>query len=116
MKNTILTATALFAALALASDADASEPAYSGHQVRVSYGDLNLSNPAGAKAMLNRLDRAAERACGNVPDSRNLAAMRAFRLCAKTALADAVNELGAPQVTALHAGQSQPRFVSSDIN
>lgn len=114
MKTVLLTAAALFAGFAFTTGAGAYEPAHSGAQVSVRYDDLNLSNPAGAKALLKRLERAAERLCGHRPDLRFIDRRRIFRQCVEPAVADAVERLDAPLVTALHAGESLPRVAVGD--
>lgn len=71
-------------------------------QVTVSYSDLDLSRPAGAAALLDRLSTAARAVCGGVPDIRNLAAMSNFRACRKEAMDRAVASIRAPLVAQLY--------------
>jgi UrcA family protein len=92
------------AALALAAAVPAAAqaaPAYVIGQVRVDYGDLDLAAPAGAAAMLARLDAAAARACGRLPqpgDPLYGARQRAHRLCKVSAIDAATLALEAPLV------------------
>lgn len=63
---------------------------------RVNYADLNLRNEAGARVLYRRLQRAAERVC-DAADRHS----RAWHECYETALADAVNSVGAPKLVEL---------------
>jgi UrcA family protein len=73
--------------------------------IDVPYGDLNLGNPTGAKAMLRRIAKAAELVCGGRPDMREMSDRSVFKTCVRVAVADAVGQLNAPLVTALHEGR-----------
>lgn len=110
MKRILLTAAASFAAFALTAPASASGARPDPQEVSVHYGDLDLAKPAGAEAMLNRLERAAERACGGEPDLRALYAQRLFNRCVDDALNQAVARLDAPLVTSLHADRGGQRL------
>jgi UrcA family protein len=69
----------------------------------VSYGDLDLSRPAGAEALVRRLETASRQVCGGAPDIRNLEAMQRFRACVQVAMDEAVNKVGAPLVREVYA-------------
>jgi UrcA family protein len=73
--------------------------------IDVPYSDLNLGNPTGAKAMLRRIAKAAELVCGGRPDMREMSDRSVFKTCVRVAVADAVGQLNAPLVTALHEGR-----------
>jgi UrcA family protein len=78
----------------------AAQPAHADTVVataRVNYADLNLRSEAGARALYRRLQRAAERVCDDAGRHS-----RASRECYETALADAVNSIGAPKLVELH--------------
>lgn len=113
MKTTLFAAALAFTGLAaiLPAHADSSIP-----QVRVAYGDLNLSHPAGAQTMLNRINEAASRVCGGIPHPRELMEKRFYRTCVRAATDNAVAQLNAPLVTALHTGQpiTDPRFARTN--
>lgn len=47
----------------------------------VPYGDLDLTKAEGRNALEARLDRAARKVCGSVPEARNLKLMQARRTC-----------------------------------
>lgn len=81
--------------LAAAQPAQARELAIS--TTTVVYSDLNLQTEAGARTLYQRLKMAAARVCG-VVDYRD----HAWRQCYNKALADAVNEVGAPTLLAVH--------------
>lgn len=113
MKATLVVTATMAAGMALA-EAQAANLAQPVTEVTVRYDELDLARPAGAEAMLKRLKQAAERACGGRPDNRLLSDQRMFHQCVETALDDAVIELDAPLVTALHAGESLPQLAAGD--
>jgi len=72
----------------------------------VYYGDLNLKNRGGAETALGRIKRAASDVCGGAPDSMlDLTSHRLFKTCMRVAVNDAVKQLKAPLVTALHTDE-----------
>lgn len=70
--------------------------------ISVRYGDLDLTAPADAAAMLGRLEKAASEACGRLPqnamDPLLAAKQRTYRRCRISALDAATLRLGAPLV------------------
>jgi UrcA family protein len=74
---------------------------------RVSYRDLNLSDPGDAAVMLQRLRDAALETCGaspfSVPDYRRAVEASA---CYRDSLDRAVDQLGVPAVSRLHQSAS----------
>jgi len=60
--------------------------------VAVPFADLDVSNPAGADVLTQRIDSAVEKVC-NRPDMRDLKAMVAFEECKSEALAGAMEQL-----------------------
>jgi len=94
----LASAAALCAAPAFAQT-DEAAPA-----MTVRYGDLDLNNPAGARAMLQRIDLAATDVCGGIPDLRDPGRLAAFNRCRATAAHRAVSELDAPLVSAAAHG------------
>ncbi len=92
---TVLAAAALaggFTAPAFADTPPASEAA----SVVVPYGDLDVATPAGADALTQRIDSAAEKVCHR-PDIRDLKATVAFEECKADALAGAMEQLSLTQ-------------------
>jgi UrcA family protein len=69
--------------------------------VVVRFGDLNLSDPGGARAMLARIQHAATRSCGRDPDPRDLEQVARLERCRADAVDRALAALGSPAVTAL---------------
>ena len=67
----------------------------------VPYGDLNLSNPMGAKVMMQRITFAATRMCGGTPDIREIRERVVFKSCVYEAKNEAVHQLNTPLVTEL---------------
>lgn len=107
MKKMLITAFAAAAALSSAAYAEPRTSAVHAEtgalSLRVSYGDLDLSRPAGAKVMLRRIKNAADQVCGGKPNLRNLAQARSYRQCIRESTENAVFALNEPLVTAIHA-------------
>lgn len=69
---------------------------------RVSYADLDISKPTGAKVLYRRIDAAAHQVC--VFDSRkDLGVAQRQRACIKQAVDNAVNQVNSAALTELHA-------------
>jgi UrcA family protein len=96
MNRPLLLAAALACALAA--------PAFAGEarSIPVQRADLNLQSEAGAEVMLARLERAAERVCGVANGRIDLATHNLGRACVEETIANAVDSLDAPLVTALY--------------
>ena len=62
-------------------------------QIVVSYDDINVRQPAGARILLSRIDVAARDVCGPQPDMRQLGAWESYRACTKTAMDNAMSAL-----------------------
>lgn len=56
---------------------------------RVSYADLNLTNPAGQATLVTRVGHAVDRVCGGRHTSRDLQTKTAFRRCSALSMASA---------------------------
>ena len=95
----ITVAVALFTCL-LANGARAEEPQLV--KVTVSYGDLDLSKPAGAQTLYKRIKAAAVRVCARNDNYSILEGRRAWHECYDTAVANAVYQIDRPTLTALH--------------
>jgi UrcA family protein len=93
-------ALALSALQATARSADAGLPTQ-----RVSYADLDISKPAGAKVLYGRIVAAANRVCG-FDGSRDLATMRWVQACTSRAIDNAVRDVDSPALSALHPGST----------
>jgi UrcA family protein len=90
-------ATALLALQTTARAADDDLPSR-----RVSYADLDISKPAGAKVLYRRIEAAAEQVCGN-EGRRNLSAMTRDRACIDEAVATAVARVNSVALRDLHS-------------
>jgi UrcA family protein len=107
MRNSItaFAAAAMLAAISFGAHADTSSPGtiVSGRSV-VHYGDLNIETEQDAKIMLQRIERAAKKACGGHPtfSSYTGGLDRTFEECRNEAIQRTVKQLGAPVVTRLY--------------
>jgi len=74
--------------------------------LHVSFADLNLSSPIGAKVALRRIKSAASDACGGVPDTMlDLVAYEIYKDCFLDTVDEAVDKLHAPLVTSLYSSE-----------
>ena len=108
MHQAPLMASALFGALALISGAlsTAAESDAVPHAL-VKYGDLDLSNPQGARALYNRIAAAAGEVCKSYTiDSRNLTTQMQVRACVHKAIAEAVIKVGRPELAAIYGAKT----------
>jgi UrcA family protein len=93
--RTILTATALCAALAAGARAEEAP------QVHVSYADLNLNTAAGADALYQRIRKAASNVCA-LPVERDLGHVSQTKACTARVIAEAVEALDNPAVSRVY--------------
>jgi UrcA family protein len=108
----IFAAAVMLAALSFGAHADTSTdgpPNITGRSV-VNYGDLNLDAEQDAKIMLQRIERAAKKACGGHPtfSSYTGALDHTFEECRERAIQRTVKQLGAPLVTRIYS-EARPR-------
>jgi len=97
---------AALAALTLAAPALSATPA-----VRVAYADLDLTAPADAQAMLQRIRKAARQVCEN-GETTHEAVLR-YDACRREAVARAVAALNAPAVKAAFDGRPAPHGLAA---
>jgi UrcA family protein len=88
-KSIMIAALALSSTLAMPAAAEAPNEVA---QVEVKVADLDLTSPAGAQALQNRIESAAEKVCSK-PDLRSVKAMQAFELCQAEAVDAAMEQL-----------------------
>ena len=71
----------------------------------VNYGDLNIETKQDAKILLQRIERAAKKACGGQPTFSTYTGSldHTFQECKTQAIARTVKQLGAPMVTRSYA-------------
>jgi UrcA family protein len=67
---------------------------------RVSYADLDISKPAGAKVLYGRIAAAAKQVCAQ-SGYKDLGAMQRVNGCVDRAINNAVMEVGSPALSAL---------------
>ena len=67
---------------------------------KVSYADLAISKPAGAKVLYSRIVAAANRVCA-LDGYRSMGAMQHVRICADRAIDNAVKDVDSPALSAL---------------
>ncbi|HTD71930.1 MAG TPA: UrcA family protein [Steroidobacteraceae bacterium] len=67
---------------------------------RVSYADLDISKPAGAKVLYGRIVAAARHVCA-LDGSRDLGSMQWVNKCTDLAIDKAVQDVGSPALSAL---------------
>ncbi|MCE9523184.1 MAG: UrcA family protein [Alphaproteobacteria bacterium] len=106
MRLTLTLAAFAFAGLSAVAHAQPVQISGDVATLDVPYADLNLSHPAGAETMLNRIKAAAARVCGGKPDAREMHAAVHYRTCVQTATQSAVAQLNATRVTALYTGRA----------
>ena len=108
MRNSIpaFAATMMLAAISFGAHADTSSPEaiIRGRSV-VYYGDLHIETEADAKILLQRIERAAKKACGGHPTfSTTTGGLdRTFEECRDKAIQRTVKLLGAPTVTRVYS-------------
>jgi len=118
MKKSLIACALAFSILPLAAHAEPAaqmDPSAIGTRAAVDfldvvYGDLNLTNAAGAKVLYSRIKFAATRVCGGLPDIREVQERRNFKSCLQTATNDAVQQVDAPLVTALFFEDHDVKF------
>jgi UrcA family protein len=84
-------------------------------QVKVKYGDLNVSSTAGATTLYNRIRVAAQGVCHPL-NNRDLASQKLFAACVHKAMSHAVNEVDQPTLSAIYnakSGTSKPIMLAS---
>jgi UrcA family protein len=111
----ISVAAAILAALSFGAHADTSTDGaptnITGRSV-VYYGDLNLNAEQDAKIMLQRIERAAKKACGGHAtfSSYTPTLDHTFEECRSKAIQRTVKQLGAPLVTRIYS-EARPREI-----
>jgi UrcA family protein len=113
VSSPIFTAAVMLVALSLGAHADTSTDnpgtIIRGRSV-VYYGDLNIKTEQDAKIMLQRIERAAKKACGGHPTFSAYTGSldHTFEECRGKAVQRTVKQLGAPMVTRIYS-EAGPR-------
>ena len=71
------------------------------HQERVSFSDLDLTGPSGAKTLMRRLHRAANDVCGRWETSIGPSSRAAVDTCVSGAVDRSVRQINKPMLSAL---------------
>ena len=101
-------------ALTLLAPAAESRPPQLVGKVHVELNGLDLRNPADARVLLDRLNQAAYRACGDDPKLNNTyrtrpeQTLRVYEECRENAVKRAVDQIGAPLLAQMYDEQRQP--------
>jgi UrcA family protein len=107
----IFSAAVMLAALSFGAHAETSSAStiIRGRSV-VYYGDLNIDTELDAKIMLQRIERAAKKACGGhaIFSSYTGSLDHTFEECRSEAIQRTVKQLGAPLVTHIYS-EARPR-------
>ncbi|MET0659781.1 MAG: UrcA family protein [Steroidobacteraceae bacterium] len=90
-----------------ASAGDTSQPL----QRAVRYGDLDLTHEADAKVLYRRIRTAAKEVCPDI-EERSIASQIRQRACVRGAVENAVQNVNAPLLSALHEGQVDTRVAA----
>jgi UrcA family protein len=105
-RTNILLASGLAAVvLGLASASSFATTINGERSIKVSYGELDLSKPAGAEALYRRIRKAAFVVCG-AQDSPMPWSYTARTQCFKSAIDDAVAKVNSPLLTSLHRNEN----------
>jgi UrcA family protein len=97
------TAILAFIVVLLGIDVAWSATPSNGRSVTVSYADLDLSSPAGAKALYGRIQAAAKQVCGHA--GADVIEQGIWKSCYRSAVGDAVRKVNDPLLTAVHTGK-----------
>jgi UrcA family protein len=104
LRHIVLGALLLGSAIALSATPE-------GPRVEVKYQDLDLSIPANAEVLYNRISKAARRVCQQ-PGGNAAAKLHEYALCFNAAVGNAVQSVNAETLTALHQSRTQKTRVS----
>jgi UrcA family protein len=110
----IFAAAVMMATLSFGAHADTSSdgpPTNITGRSAVYYGDLNLNAEQDAKIMLQRIERAAKKACGGHPTFGSYSHLsdHAFEECRRETIQRTVKQLGAPMVTRIYSEATPPK-------
>ena len=101
-------------AVGIADGVRTADRAAAAPSVNVTYADLDLSQPAGARQLYQRLQRASKAVCGSA-DQMNLAAYRRWQSCYSEALQRAVLRVNAPELRAPQAATRRNEIHADDL-
>jgi len=114
MFKTLLLTAAIASAAVLGASAQPSLAQTEPASLRVTYADLDLATDQGAATMLARLQAAAGKVCeGHRQGMKGTEADAHYQACRRTVVAQSVEQVGAPRVTALYAGRSATQLAQA---
>jgi UrcA family protein len=102
-------ATVLLASAASFTSAAPLEKFDAAPSVKVHFGDLDLTKPAGVDTLYRRIQQAARMVCRDSASPYEIGRARVFRKCYDTAIDTAVSDVSAPLLTARHDGNKSKR-------
>jgi UrcA family protein len=89
-------------------------------QVRVDLKGLDLQDPADARTLLTRIEKAAYRACGGNPkfawsyDSLPVRTVEVYELCRESAIRRAIDQIGVAQLAQMYEEQRRASPTTAD--
>ena len=92
---------------AVAPRAFSGEPNETVRSITVKFADLDLSKAAGADALYRRIRTAASIVCDSASDNLYRWRGREYKKCFNTAVANAVDKVNNPILTAMHRAKSK---------
>lgn len=101
MMKALICATAALGLCATASADPSNSISHETVSRNIPYGDLDLTNPAGAKTMMFRIRNVSAEACGGQPSILEMRERRIFKICLRQTMAQAIDELRSPLVAAV---------------
>jgi UrcA family protein len=115
--RSILAAT-IFAALTCSTAVSFASDSPDPLQVKVKYGDLNVSSTSGATTLYNRIRVAADTVCHPLQPftPANLGARKIFAACVQKAMSNAINDVNEPALFTVansKSGTSKPVLLAS---
>ena len=81
-------------------------------QANIPYADLDLASAEGTRAMLRRIETAADQVCGGTADLRSSYQRQRYNDCRSTAIQGAVRHMHNPQLEALAFDRHEARFAA----
>jgi UrcA family protein len=103
-KNSMRTTWAILAAVSTTMLVGVTQAAGSGDNFpkqQVTFQDLNLNSNEGIHVLYKRIQRAADKVCGEV-DARNLQGMRSKGACLNRAISQAIAAVNSPMLTRVY--------------
>jgi len=81
--------------------------------IKIEFRDLNLSRAEDVAVLYSRIETVARRVCADSLSPWDAQRTKTFKRCYTAAIDDAVTDIGAPRLTALHREKKLPVMVGS---